>query len=103
MTDLAKDLAKDPTQVSENFTQSLYTDEDGSRSLFTRVKDSFKRQELVETEGIDLDTYSMTDYQRTNYLLAKQPYQKNLSQRHLTMIAIGGRWEQVSSSVSVGH
>lgn len=90
MTDLAKDLAKDPTQVSENFTQSLYTDEDGSRSLFTRVKDSFKRQELVETEGIDLDTYSMTDYQRTNYLLAKQPYQKNLSQRHLTMIAIGG-------------
>lgn len=83
------DSAKDTTQVSENLSASLAT-EDDHRALLHRVKDSFKRQDLETSKELDSEVDGMTEYQKTNYRLAKQPFQKNLSQRHLTMIAIGG-------------
>ncbi|CDO92298.1 unnamed protein product [Kluyveromyces dobzhanskii CBS 2104] len=85
MSDMGKDIA----EISENYSSSVH-DENDDRTLFNRVKDSFKRQDLDISEETKLRSQNMTEYQRTNYLLAKQPYQKNLSQRHLTMIAIGG-------------
>lgn len=59
-------------------------------SLVQRFRDSFKRQDLIVAKELDEETTDMTDYQRTNYVLANQPYEQKLSQRHLTMIAIGG-------------
>ncbi|AGO14198.1 AaceriAER405Cp [[Ashbya] aceris (nom. inval.)] len=55
---------------------------------FKRTLASFKRHEPVLPDGVDLSL--LTEYERNNYILAHQPYQKALSQRHLTMISIGG-------------
>lgn len=59
-----------------------------SGSAFRRMKDSFKQHELPIPESIELG--ELSEEARGNYILANQPLQKTLSQRHLTMISIGG-------------
>lgn len=58
---------------------------------FRQVKklfDSFRRTEVKIPE--DADFAGLSVYERNNFILAHQPYKKSLSQRHQTMIAIGG-------------
>ncbi|CAR22135.1 bifunctional polyamine/amino acid permease SAM3 [Lachancea thermotolerans CBS 6340] len=57
-------------------------------SRMNRITQSFRRQDAVEYADVDLSM--MDEQQRRNYVLANQPLQKTLSQRHLMMIAIGG-------------
>ncbi|CEP64501.1 amino acid permease LALA0_S12e00232g [Lachancea lanzarotensis] len=57
-------------------------------SLVHRFASSFKKQENVELEDVNLT--QMNKEQRQNYNLAHQSLHKTLSERHLTMIAIGG-------------
>lgn len=59
-------------------------------SLINRVKRSFRRQEVDLNKEVDDEVLRMDEYRKMNYKLANQPLQRELSQRHLTMIAIGG-------------
>lgn len=52
-------------------------------------RDSFKRQDLLEIPDA-LEYNDLTEREKTQLKLASQPYKKVLSQRHLTMISIGG-------------
>lgn len=75
----------------QNFNEELVSSSSHSAnetSTLKRFRDSFKKHELILPEDVDLS--QMEDYERTNYLLAHQPYKRTLSQRHLTMISIGG-------------
>lgn len=60
--------------------------QDNSPSLLRRLKSSFKQSEQETVDEFE----GLTDKERIQLRLALQPYQKVLSQRHLTMIAIGG-------------
>ena len=62
---------------------------DKSESLIRRMKDSFKQSNLHVIPE-DLENSEQTEQEKIQWKLASQPYQKVLSQRHLTMIAIGG-------------
>lgn len=80
---------------SDKFTKTETTStavearSDHSGSLINRIKDSFRPNELC-TVPEDAEISELTDQEKIQLNLASQPYQKVLSQRHLTMIAIGG-------------
>ncbi|AMD21601.1 HFL255Cp [Eremothecium sinecaudum] len=78
------------TELVDSFQSSTWvTNEDEvSGTRFTRLMDGFRRHEVVIPEGVDLS--KMDEYERNNFILAHQPFRKTLSQRHLTMISIGG-------------
>lgn len=80
----------DKTKVIYTDTVSIIDDGERSGSLLHRFKDSFKRVDN-ETNIIDGVVYDeVTDKEKIQLKLASQPYKKSLTQRHLSMIAIGG-------------
>lgn len=82
-----KDSTKYSNTEAVSSSTSLGTSETGT--LIGRIKDSFKRNELtIISEEEELD--DVPEQEIVQKRLASQPYQKVLSQRHLTMIAIGG-------------
>ncbi|SCU78705.1 LANO_0A03708g1_1 [Lachancea nothofagi CBS 11611] len=74
--------------VSVDGTQQPFQKYDES-TLFNRFTRSFQRPEAVAKDQ-DVDMELLTEEQRRNYVLANQPFQKTLAQRHLMMISIGG-------------
>ncbi|KAF4001391.1 Amino acid permease family protein [Saccharomyces cerevisiae] len=73
----------------ETESTTIPNDSDRSGSLIRRMKDSFKQSNLHVIPE-DLENSEQTEQEKIQWKLASQPYQKVLSQRHLTMIAIGG-------------
>ncbi|AET39771.1 bifunctional polyamine/amino acid permease SAM3 Ecym_4758 [Eremothecium cymbalariae DBVPG len=85
------DVMKDAGSVSSaSFHNQEYDSEKGGKAgkRFDKFIGSFQRHEAIIPEDVDLSL--LNDYERSNFILAHQPYQKTLSQRHLTMISIGG-------------
>lgn len=82
---------RDKFAKSESETLSVSASkEPGSYSSAIRnFKDSFRRQDLLDVPN-DLEYSELTEKEKTQVKLATQPYKKVLSQRHLTMISIGG-------------
>ncbi|ONH78027.1 S-adenosylmethionine permease SAM3 [Saccharomyces cerevisiae] len=72
----------------ETESTTIPNDSDRSGSLIRRMKDSFKQSNLHVIPE-DLENSEQTEQEKIQWKLASQPYQKVLSQRHLTMIAIG--------------
>ncbi|GAV54270.1 hypothetical protein ZYGR_0AK07730 [Zygosaccharomyces rouxii] len=72
-------------QTTDTVTQ-IESHQDNSPSLLKRFKYSFKQSELAPIDEFE----GFSEKEKVQLRLASQPYQKVLSQRHLTMIAIGG-------------
>lgn len=81
---------EEPAKV-ETRTTVLPVDLEDERttSRLQRFVDSFKRNEFSVIED-DSGLHKLTNQEKVQLDLASQPYKKVLSQRHLTMIAIGG-------------
>lgn len=83
------DKESDKFTKIETESTGIPSGSDHSGSLIRRMKDSFKQSNLhVITE--DLENVEQSEEEKIQWKLASQPYQKVLSQRHLSMIAIGG-------------
>ncbi|SCU79433.1 LAMI_0A08812g1_1 [Lachancea mirantina] len=78
------------TKVETDTTTVRTNSQYGTRtSAIRRFKDSFKVSELNEIPE-DCESGELTEQEKIQLNLAQQPYKKVLSQRHLSMIAIGG-------------
>lgn len=74
---------------SEALSVSASKDHGAYSSAIRNWKDSFKRNDLSKLPD-ELEYSDLTEREKIQLKLASQPYQKVLSQRHLSMIAIGG-------------
>ncbi|CAI4693761.1 AVI_1a_G0043230.mRNA.1.CDS.1 [Saccharomyces cerevisiae] len=86
---LKRENESDKFTKIETESTTIPNDSDRSGSLIRRMKDSFKQSNLHVIPE-DLENSEQTEQEKIQWKLASQPYQKVLSQRHLTMIAIGG-------------
>lgn len=80
-----KNIAKLQTTTTVTQIGSLQDDS----SLVRRFEDSFKKSKVAPIDE-DAEFESLPEKEKIQLKLASQPYKKVLSQRHLTMIAIGG-------------
>lgn len=78
-----------PVKVASATLSFSERSEDGSSSLLHRWKNSFKRIDLAACPE-DIEYEEMSKEEKIQLKLSKQPYHKELKQRHLSMIAIGG-------------
>ncbi|CAI4652087.1 AMH_1a_G0043290.mRNA.1.CDS.1 [Saccharomyces cerevisiae] len=89
MDTLKRENESDKFTKIETESTTIPNESDRSGSLIRRMKDSFKQSNLHVIPE-DLENSEQTEQEKIQWKLASQPYQKVLSQRHLTMIAIGG-------------